>query len=75
MRPHAKTFNGVLQTVVTLELRILSQIPIFILILVTIAFIWYLSWAHRGFITAARVVTDTHTHTMSTVTLPPHGRG
>ena len=74
LKRHLK-FHGELLTVITFELRCFSSIPTFVLILVTSAFFWYLSWARRVRVAPARAVADTrtdrHTHTMSTVTSPP----
>ena len=64
------SIRGELQTVITFELRCFSPIPTFVLILVTSAFFWYLSWAGRVRVAPARAVTDTqtdrqtHTHTL-----------
>ena len=64
--PQAPTtrIRGELQTVITFELRCFSPIPTLVLILVTSAFFWYLSWARRVLVAPARAVADTHTHTL-----------
>ncbi len=69
------SFRGELQNVITIQLNIFSRIPKLLLFVPSSAFCWYLSLACQVPGAPARTVTHTQTdtHTMSTITSPPHG--